>query len=79
MQRNRLIYDTIQYKLRIMSEPELLGARALLGILAYYLRHPYFWQTGYVVDGYGLPRAMCRLYSVSGRILSDTFHRNVFE
>ena len=78
MQRNRLMHDTLQYKLRTMSEPELLGARAVLDVLSHYLRHPFFNKRGEEVDGYGIQGTLCRLYHLSGDILHDVYHRDVY-
>ena len=68
------VQHELEEQLRSMSEAELLGAEAVLGILHQYLDYTHF-QKNSVVDVHALTKTMEELHEISGEILYHTFGR----
>jgi hypothetical protein len=68
------VQHELEEQLRSMTEAELLGAEAVLGILHQYLDYTHFQKQG-EVDVRALTKTLEELHEISGEILYHTFGR----
>jgi len=68
------VQHELEEQLRSMTESELLGAEAVLGILHHYLDYTHF-QKQHDVDVRALTKTLEELHDISGEILYHTFGR----